>query len=166
MENHTTNPELMGRRSFYERGLSHDLVTTAKDEGTRMNTRAALMAYQDVKIEGGITGASSHQLVVMLLEGSIDKLTTAEVAIENGEVAEKGRMISGVISIIDNLRASIDVPKGGEIATNLVSLYDYMEHRLLEANLASDVAIIQEVKALLKEVYEAWLEIPFDLRGQ
>ncbi len=131
-----------------------------------MNTRAALMAYQDVKIEGGVTGASAHQLVVMLLQGSLDKLTSAELAIENEDVAEKGRMISGVISIIDNLRASIDNQKGGEIATNLVSLYDYMEHRLLEANLGSDPSIIQEVKALVKEVYDAWLEIPAEIRSQ
>ncbi len=131
-----------------------------------MNTRTALLAYQDVKIEGGIAGASSHQLVVMLLEGAIDKLTSAEGAIGRDDIGEKGHLISGAISIVDNLRASIDLKKGGDIAPNLVALYDYMEARLLEANMKSDVAIIREIRELLKEINTAWQEIPVEIRSQ
>ena len=72
-----------------------------------MNTRTALRAYQDVNIQSGITGASSHRLVVLLLEGALDRLTAVEGAIELGEIGKKGELISSVISIIDNLRKII-----------------------------------------------------------
>jgi flagellar secretion chaperone FliS len=131
-----------------------------------MNISTALRAYQDVNIESGITGASPHRLIVLLLEGSLDRLTSAEGAIEQGDIGKKGEMISSVISIIDNLRASIDLEKGGEIASNLASLYDYMESRLVSANMDSDVTIVQEVKNLLKEVSTAWSQIPEELRNR
>ncbi len=131
-----------------------------------MNTHTVLSAYQNVKIESGINGASSHQLIVMLLEGAMDKLTMATRAISEGNIGDKGQQISGVISIVDNLRASVDLAQGGEIALNLVALYDYMENRLLEANLNSDASIVDEVKSLLKAVYQAWTEIPEELRDQ
>lgn len=131
-----------------------------------MNRQSALAAYRNVKIESGITGASPHQLIVMLLEGAVDKLTAVESAIELDDIGQKGELISRVISIIDNLRASIDTADGGEIATNLISLYNYMENRLLTANLQSDVEIIQEVKGLLKEISTAWMQIPEALRNR
>lgn len=131
-----------------------------------MDTRTALKAYRDVNIESGITGASSHRLIVLLLEGALDRLTAVESAIEQGDIGKRGELISSVISIIDNLRASIDMENGGDIAGNLVSLYDYMEGRLLSANIHSDVRIVQEVKNLLKEVCTAWSQIPEELRNQ
>ncbi|MDI5818780.1 flagellar protein FliS, partial [Salmonella enterica subsp. enterica serovar Kentucky] len=39
--------------------------------------------------------------------------------------------------------------KGGEIATNLSELYDYMIRRLLQANLRNDAQAIEEVEGLL-----------------
>ncbi|MDV7398396.1 flagellar export chaperone FliS, partial [Arthrospira platensis SPKY1] len=45
---------------------------------------------------------------------------------------------------------------GGDIAANLDRLYDYMQRRLVEANLRSDIALLDEVAELLRPVKEAW----------
>ena len=131
-----------------------------------MNKHTVLQAYQAVKIESGVSCASAHQLVVMLLEGALDKLTAAEGAIEQGQIGSKGQLISSVISIVGNLGASIDKDRGGEIAENLLELYAYIGSRLLEANLQSDTGIVREVKDLLKEIHAAWLQIPEEMRQQ
>jgi len=125
---------------------------------------SALKQYQAVGVQTGVQNATPHQLISMLLEGAIDRVSAARGAIERSEVARKGELISRAIEIVDNLRASLDHEKGGQLSSNLASLYDYMEQRLVEANLGSDVEKLSEVAALLTEIQTAWDEIPLDQR--
>jgi len=54
------------------------------------------------------------------------------------------------------LRASLDKDKGGDIATNLDALYEYIGRQLLSANLDNNEAILDEVSGLLVDVKMAW----------
>ena len=56
--------------------------------------------------------------------------------------------------------------KGGEIATNLASLYDYCNRRLMHANLKNDLEAVQEVKRLISEIRDAWSQVPELLQQQ
>ena len=124
-----------------------------------MNAQHALKEYRSISVQSEITGASSHRLVAMLLSGAVDKLAMASNAIQRGHISEKGLQISKVISIVDSLRASLDQQRGGEIARNLASLYDYIETRLLEANVSSDLEMIAEVSGLLRQLHDGWSQI-------
>jgi flagellar protein FliS len=64
------------------------------------------------------------------------------------------------MNIIQGLRTSLDAEKGGDIAANLDSLYEYMGRRLLEANMNNDTAILDEVNTLLSEIKLGWDGIP------
>lgn len=99
--------------------------------------------------------ASPHRLIQMLYEGGLQRIAIAKGALMRNEVAEKGENISRAIAIIGGLRSSLDL-KQGEIAQNLDNLYEYMERRLLEANLKNDVGILDEVSGLLREIKTAW----------
>jgi flagellar protein FliS len=72
----------------------------------------------------------------------------------------KAGLLHRVGAIIDELRCSLDHAAGGTVAANLDRLYDYMMRRLLTANLKNDVAAIDEVTKLLREVRDAWIAIP------
>ncbi len=117
---------------------------------------SAIQQYRTVETQSGVYAADPHRLIQMLLQGAMDKIALAKGFMERGDVAEKGRHISRAISIVDGLRASLDKDKGGEIATNLESLYDYMERRLLMANLKNDLDALSEVADLLRDLKEAW----------
>ncbi|MDX1732801.1 MAG: flagellar export chaperone FliS [Halioglobus sp.] len=125
---------------------------------------SALKQYQDIGVNSGLTDANSHQLIAMLLAGAADRVASARGAIQRGEVAARGELISKAISIIDNLRASLDHERGGEVAGNLAALYDYMEQGLVEANLSGDPARLEEIGALLGEIKAGWDAIPADKR--
>jgi flagellar protein FliS len=116
--------------------------------------------YQQVKVEAGVQAADPHRLVAMLLDGAKEKIHGAKLRIVHNhglkDVQEKGALIGGSIAIVDALRASLDMEKGGEIAANLEQLYDYMTRRLLEANLRNDVQALDEVASLLNSIEEAW----------
>ncbi|MCB1843406.1 MAG: flagellar export chaperone FliS [Halioglobus sp.] len=126
--------------------------------------QTALQQYRAIGVQSGVTDASSHQLISMWISGAADRMAAARGAIERGETARKGELIGKAISIIDGLRASLDRERGGDIAANLAALYDYIEQGLVEANLRSDVARLDEVASLLGEVREAWNSIPAELR--
>jgi flagellar protein FliS len=49
--------------------------------------------------------------------------------------------------------------QGGEIAENLYRLYDYMNYRLVDANMEKDLSGIIEVRDLLSTLREAWVEV-------
>lgn len=125
-----------------------------------MNHQAALDMYRSVSVETGVEDAGDHQLIEMLLDGAISRTTSAISACERREIAARGENISAAISIIDGLRSSLDFEKGGEIAANLVQLYDYMESKLAEANLSGDVDLMDQVVNLLRELQSGWKSIP------
>lgn len=114
-------------------------------------------AYAKVGVETGVLAASPHRLIVMLFEGAETALRMALAQMAAGDIPGKGRSISKAINIIDNgLRASLDTKAGGEIATNLESLYEYMNNRLLQANLNNSADMVQEIMKLLGELKSAW----------
>lgn len=129
-----------------------------------MNQMTALDQYKAVGVQSGITDATPHQMITMLLDGALDRIASAKGAIARNEIARKGELLGSAITIIDGMRASLDYNGGGEIAANLGSLYDYIERRLLEANASADAAILDEVGGLLKEVKSGWNSIPADVR--
>ena len=128
-----------------------------------MNARSALDAYKTAKNGVVIDDASPHRLITMLLDGAIERVISASGAMQRGEVAVTGESVGKAISIVDNLRVSLDQQQGGEIADNLASLYEYMTRRLLEANATKDTAMLAEVAGLLKEIKAAWELVPADL---
>jgi flagellar secretion chaperone FliS len=130
-----------------------------------MNATAALRQYRGVGTQGGVIDSNPHQLILMLIDGAIEKTATARGNMLRGETVEKGRGISGAIAIVDTLRANLDHKAGGEIADNLASLYDYMSRRLVESNATNQPKLLQEVISLLKEVKEAWVAIPQEYRA-
>lgn len=121
---------------------------------------SALNTYSQVAVQSNASYASPHRLIQMLLEGALEKIAIAKGHMTRRNVAEKGQHIGWAISIVGGLRASLDMTAGGEIAQNLDALYDYMERRLLHANLENDASALDEVGALLREVKSAWDAIP------
>ncbi|MDH5301467.1 MAG: flagellar export chaperone FliS [Gammaproteobacteria bacterium] len=124
-----------------------------------VNAQNALKQYGKMSAKLDATEVSSHRLIQMLMEGALDKIAIAKGHMTRKEIKEKGSYISWSISIIEGLRASLDFEKGGEIAANLEALYDYMQRRLVEANLQNDVAMLDEVAGLLKNIKTAWDEV-------
>ncbi len=130
-----------------------------------MNYASALNQYKSVSLQSGIEDATPHQLITKLLDGALDRLASAKGSISRNEVARKGELLSSVITILDSMRASLDYDKGGEIAVNLGALYDYIERRLIEANVSSDVTILDEVSELLREIKSGWESVPASVRN-
>jgi flagellar protein FliS len=120
----------------------------------------ALNAYSKAGVETSIANASPHKLVAMLFDAAILAVFRGKAYMQQGNVAAKGESISKAIAIIDEgLKVSLDEEAGGELASNLKALYEYMSNRLLMANISNDVEGLDEVSRLLSELKGAWEQI-------
>jgi len=131
-----------------------------------MSHAAKLAAYSSAQAHGGVAAADPHRLIVMLLDGALERIATARGCMTRGDTAEKARLINRAVSIIGELRSSLDLNSGGPIAVNLGELYDYMCRRLLKATAENRVEMLDEVARLLHEIRAAWVAIPNEARGK
>ena len=90
-----------------------------------------LKQYQKTQVET----ASSEKILIMLYDGAIQFLNKAKVSIEQKSIEESHNNIIGAQRIINEFMNTLDFKIGGEVAKNLYSLYDYLNYRLIQANL-------------------------------
>lgn len=137
----------------------HPIIPMKQPEISMYAAQSALAQYKRINTESALEGASPHRLIQMLLNGALDRLAQARGAMQREDVAQKGLLLGKAVSILGGLQASLDKSVDPEMTANLDSLYDYMQRRLLEANLRNDIALVDEVSDLLQTIKAAWDEI-------
>lgn len=125
---------------------------------------STLGAYQSVAAHGGVAAADPHRLIVMLLDGALERIAQARGCIQNG-AGDKNGLLSSAVAIVDELRCSLDLKAGGPIAANLEDLYDYICRQLIKANVSNRIATLDEVTQLLNEIRSAWITLPAEARA-
>lgn len=124
-----------------------------------MNYGAALKNYNDVKVNASASAASPHQLIQMLYDGLIERIAQAKGGIEQKDFEAKGRRISQAISIVLGLKSNLDLDKGGDLATRLNDLYDYIRETLWSAHVKNDASKLDECIDLVTEMSITWKKI-------
>jgi len=93
-----------------------------------------------------------YQMVTRLLDGAMLRLDGAVDELANGHAPS----LPAAVSIIEALRDSLDLARGGALAGNLLELYGYMLRRLDQAEASRDPAGLEEVRGLLGVILEGW----------
>src|SRR3954454_10984590 len=92
-----------------------------------------LAAYRSTSAHAGVAAADPHRLVVMLMDGALERIAAARGLMSNGgDGGEKAQLLQRTVAIIDELRSSLNFKAGGELSQNLDSLYEYMCMRLTQ----------------------------------
>ena len=125
-----------------------------------------LAAYRSTSVHSGVESSDPHRLVVMMMDGALERLATARGLMSHGPSADKAQLLHRAVAIIDELRNSLNVKAGGAIAANLDALYEYMGTRLVQANASNKPELLDEVSRLLNEIRAAWLQIPAQGRAK
>ncbi|MEK4228447.1 flagellar export chaperone FliS [Solibacillus sp. FSL H8-0538] len=114
---------------------------------------SAFNAYK----QNSVTTASPGELTLMLYNGCLKFLTKAKKAIEEQDIQEKNLNLQKSQAIIAELMSTLNMDM--EISKQMMPLYEYINRRLIEANLKNDVAIIVEVEGLVSEFRDTWKEV-------
>lgn len=111
-----------------------------------------IQSYQKTKV----VTADPGKLVLMCYEGAIGQLKIAIKKYQEKEYEGKCKAIAKAEDIIDELRCSLNFEKGGDIARNLESLYNYMTRKMLQSDVNKDIDGLNEVVHILEELKSAW----------
>ncbi len=123
-------------------------------------SRPGAAAYRQVSVDSDALASSPHQLVLMLYDGALQAIAAARTQMQTADIEGKGKSIARAIEIVGSgLAASLDLNAGGEIASNLASLYDYIVRKLVSANIANDTQQLDDVIVLLGQMRDTWIAI-------
>lgn len=118
-----------------------------------MSAQSVHRAYQ----QNSVTTASPGDLTLMLYNGCLKFLGKAKTAIEEKNISEKNINLQKAQAIIRELMVTLNMDY--EISTSMMSMYDYMNQRLIEANIKNDIAIIEEVEGYTVEFRDTWKQV-------
>ncbi|MGI6037922.1 MAG: flagellar export chaperone FliS [Limnochordia bacterium] len=125
-----------------------------------MNVHAYNM-YRKTQVET----ASQLDLILMLYNGAIKYARWAREMIDQGRVEEAHNYLVRVQDIVDELNLGLNMDQGGQIASSLAQLYDYVNHCLIEANLRKVGEPIDEAIHILSQLKDTWAQLAGGSRG-
>ncbi len=106
-----------------------------------------------------VLAADPVTLVAMLYDKAVLSLKAAVQAIHKDEIEVRWKNSHRAREIINHLFMTLDLEKGGEIASNLEALYAYMLQRLLDVDVKNDARAAEEVIELLEPLRASWSEL-------
>lgn len=113
----------------------------------------------DAYLESRVLTADPLELVNLLYQAGAKAVREARYHLAEGRIAERSREINKACEIVIELAGALDHERGGEISQRLALLYDYMQRRLIEANMRQIDAPLADVLGLLTTLAEAWAGI-------
>jgi flagellar secretion chaperone FliS len=118
-------------------------------------------AYRRVEVQS----RSPLELVVMLYDGILTRLTEASVAAAAGDPRTRATAVSRALTIVTALQDTLNVTDGGTVAVELDRLYSYVAQRLLDVTSKQDTAALDEVHRLLVQLRDAWHHLAIEQHG-
>jgi len=111
--------------------------------------------YKQVQVKT----ANNKKLLLMLYQGCIKFLRIAKKSIKEEDMENANEYLKKSQAIIDELRYTLDMDKGGEISSNLYKLYNFMYSELISANIKKEIEPIENVENLMMDLLETWKEV-------
>lgn len=113
----------------------------------------AYQAYQ----QNSIQTATPGELTLMLYNGCLKFIKLAKRDIENKNIEGKNTNIQKAQSIIQELMITLNPEI--EISKQLMPLYDYLHHQLMQANIRNNISILDEVESFVVDFRDTWKEV-------
>jgi flagellar protein FliS len=107
-------------------------------------------AYQ----KQAVTTSKPEDLTLMLYQGMVKFIRLSKLALDQNNIKDSHSNNLRVQDILSELMVTLkpEYP----ISNSLLSLYDYMKRRLIEANIKNQSEILEEVEGFAVELSETW----------
>ncbi len=109
----------------------------------------------------GNTVEDNRVVLLKLYDGSLKFLANARRGIMEQSPRIRGENISKAMAVIDELNCALDMEKGGQLAAQLDSLYQYVLDRLVIVNMKNDLQALDQAERILitlKEGFEGAIQ--------
>lgn len=117
-----------------------------------MMQHKGLNAYRQTEVQS----RTPLELVVMLYDGALRFLAVAHDAVVRRDIPARRDAIAKVLAIVSELQSTLDLERGGVVATDLDGLYTYITTRVMDATAKNDTAPLEDARRLLETLRNAW----------
>jgi flagellar protein FliS len=125
-------------------------VTESPVEGAMYENTAR--RYQQIQASTATPG----ELLLALYDGLFRFLKAARLCFENKQSAKAREYLSKSHAILSELYIALDYSQAPELCANLESIYGYCMGLVLQCNIKSNPALIDDVLRALTPLKEAW----------
>jgi flagellar protein FliS len=125
---------------------------------------SASAASYEVYRKVDVQTASQGKLIVMLFNGAIQRSEEAKRQLEKHNIEAVHRNLIRAQDILAELRGALNM-NAGEVAKSLDRMYEYIQHRLIQANINKDPEPISECIGMMTTIRDTWQEL-FDSIAQ
>lgn len=115
-------------------------------------------------LAGDVTHADPAQIIVLLYEGAIYRIGQAVQEMAKQNALASGIALYRALAIIAELRNSLNLEEGGEIARNLDRLYLHMHEELVKGHLARQPQPLERVRTLLTDLNSSWRQVAYQVK--
>jgi flagellar protein FliS len=98
------------------------------------------------------------QLIGLLYDALLASIRRGAEALHDGSHALANEQLVRAQRIVTELRCSLNFEAGGEIASNLDAIYDYVWRQLVVANTRRDAAVAVQCLELVVPLRDAWAQ--------
>lgn len=103
-----------------------------------------------------IMTATPEALTLMLYNGCLKFMSEGIEFMEKKDFEQANTSLQKAQNIISEFRITLDMQY--DIAKQLMPLYNYTYDRLVEGNIKGDIRMLQESKAIISELRDAWAQ--------
>ncbi|NMH75212.1 flagellar export chaperone FliS [Bacillus sp. RO2] len=117
-------------------------------------------AYQ----QNSVNTATPGELTLMLYNGAIKFMKLAKKGMEDKDIEMKNTNLIKAQKIVQELMVTLDTSH--DVGKSMMTMYDYLNRRLIEANLKNDSSMVDEVEGHMMEFRDAWKQVIQSSRQQ
>ncbi|MEH7384259.1 flagellar export chaperone FliS [Bacillus sp. JJ1521] len=118
-----------------------------------MSVHNPYQTYQD----NSVFTATPGELTLMLYNGCLKFISLAKKSIQEKNIEGKHTNISKAQNIISELMVTLNMDY--EISKEMRRLYDFINRKLIEANINNDIKLLEEAEDLVIEFRDTWKEV-------
>ena len=93
-----------------------------------MNASIAMKQYGAVSRDAAVEGSDAHNLIMLLMKGSLESISQAKGALQQGNIELRGKRINRATQIILGLKEFLNVEQGGELPKSVVFTDNNLGH--------------------------------------
>ena len=109
-------------------------------------------SYRDMELRS----ASPERLVVFVFEQLVINLERARIAMERNDVELRVCALRRARGLVSELMATLDFERGGNIASQLADLYQYLMYELVDIGQRGDVRTLQKLIGVVTDLRDGF----------
>lgn len=105
-----------------------------------------------------VLSSKPEKLILLLYDGAIKFIRKGQQSLENEQLEEAHNNLIRAQNILVELMGSLNFDKGGEIASNLFRIYEFMHYTLVQANVKKEPEPLGRICEQLKHLRDSWFK--------